>query len=77
MMFDRITTNPMMMGGQPVIRGLRIPVTTVVAMVADNMSPEEIVDELPDLQLEDVHQALLYAAEALKERELPLRHAAA
>jgi uncharacterized protein (DUF433 family) len=61
------------MGGLPSIRGLRIPVATVVAMVADGMSAEEIIAELPDLTREDVLEALLYAAEAVRERELPLR----
>lgn len=61
------------MGGLPSIRGLRIPVATVVAMVADGMSTEDIIAELPDLTREDVREALLYAAEAVRERELPLR----
>jgi uncharacterized protein (DUF433 family) len=73
MTFERITTDPDVMGGLPSIRGLRIPVATVVAMVADGMSAEEIIAELPDLTREDVLEALLYAAEAVRERELPLR----
>jgi len=73
MTFERITTDPDVMGGLPSIRGLRIPVATVVAMVADGMSTEEIIAELPDLTPEDVREALLYAAEAVRERELPLR----
>jgi uncharacterized protein (DUF433 family) len=73
MTFERITTDPDVMGGLPSIRGLRIPVATVVAMVADGMSTEEIIAELPDLTREDVREALLYAAEAVRERELPLR----
>jgi len=74
--FERITTDPDLMAGAPCIRGLRIPVATVVAMVADGMSVEEIVAELPDLVAEDVTEALRYAAEAVRERELPLRHTA-
>lgn len=73
MTFERITTDPDVMGGLPSIRGLRIPVATVVAMVADGMSTEEIIAELPDLTREDVREALLYAAEAVRDRELPLR----
>jgi uncharacterized protein (DUF433 family) len=73
MTFERITTDPDVMGGLPSIRGLRIPVATVVAMVADGMSTDEIIAELPDLTREDVREALLYAAEAVRERELPLR----
>ncbi len=76
MRFERITTNPAQMGGMPCIRGLRIPVATVVAMVADGMTTDEILAELPDLQVEDIADALHYAAEALRERELPLRRPA-
>lgn len=76
MTFERITVEPDKMGGQPCIRGLRIPVATVVVMVADGMSPDQIVDELPDLEVADVAEALRYAAEALRERELPLRRPA-
>lgn len=64
------------MGGQPCIRDLRIPVATVVAMVADAMSTDQIVIQLPDLEAEDVAEALRYAAEAVRERQLPLRQPA-
>jgi uncharacterized protein (DUF433 family) len=74
--FERITVDPDTMGGMPCIRGLRIPVATVVAMVADGMTADEIVDELPDLSTDDIAEALRYAAEAMRERELPLRHSA-
>ncbi len=73
MTYQRITTDPAQMGGQPCIRGLRIPVASVVAMVADGMAVGEILDAFPDLEAEDVSEALHYAAEALRERELPLR----
>jgi uncharacterized protein (DUF433 family) len=76
MTFSRITTDPDVMGGQPTIRGLRMPVATVVAMVANGMAVGEIIAEHPDLTPEDVREALLYAAEAVRERELPLRHSA-
>ena len=76
MTFERITVEAGKMDGQPCIRGLRIPVATVVAMVADGMTTDEIVAELPDLEAEDVAEALHYAAEALRERELPLRRPA-
>ncbi|WP_307856843.1 DUF433 domain-containing protein [Mycolicibacter acidiphilus] len=58
------------------MRGLRIPVATVVAMIADQMTPTEILSELPDLEAEDIVEALRYAAEAVRERELPLRSTA-
>lgn len=72
MRFTRITVEPNQMGGVPCIRGLRIPVATVVGMVADGMGNDEILDAFPDLEAEDVREALLFAAEALRERELPL-----
>jgi uncharacterized protein (DUF433 family) len=70
--FNRITINPRQMGGVPCIRGLRIPVATVVGMVADGMTTEEILRGFPDLEKEDIKESLQYAAEALRERELPL-----
>jgi len=70
--FTRITVEPDKMGGLPCIRGLRIPVATVVGMVADGMSEKEILKAYPDLEAEDIRQALHYAAEAVRERELPL-----
>lgn len=76
MTYERITVDPEVMEGMPCIRGLRIPVATVVTMVADGMTPEEIVAELPDLEEADVREALHYAAEALRERELPTRASA-
>lgn len=72
MKFIRITVEPDKMGGVPCIRGLRIPVATVVGMVADGMIEKEILKAYPDLEPEDVAQALHYAAEAVRERELPL-----
>ena len=72
MKFTRITVESHKMGGVPCIRGLRIPVATVVGMLADGMSEEEILKAYPDLEAEDIHQALSYAAEAVRERELPL-----
>jgi uncharacterized protein (DUF433 family) len=73
MAFERITVDPEKMGGQPCLRGLRIPVATVVAMVADGLTVGEIVAELPDLEPDDIPAALRYAAEAVREHELPIR----
>jgi uncharacterized protein (DUF433 family) len=70
--FNRITINPRQMGGVPCIRGLRIPVATVVGMVAEGMTAEEILRSFPDLERDDIKESLQYAAEALRERELPL-----
>ncbi|MFW6102274.1 MAG: DUF433 domain-containing protein [Chloroflexota bacterium] len=72
MKFTRITVEPDKMGGVPCIRGLRIPVATVVGMIADGMTEKEILKAYPDLETEDIRQALRYAAEAVRERELPL-----
>ena len=72
MKFTRITIKPTQMGGVPCIRGLRIPVATVVGMVADRMKDEEILDAYPDLEVGDIREALQFAAESLRERELPL-----
>lgn len=60
------------MGDQPCIRGFRIPVATVVSMVADGMTHEEILEAYPDLELADIQESLRFAAEAVRERELPL-----
>jgi len=72
MTFQRITVNPHQMGGVPCLRGLRIPVATVVGMVADGMSDERILKAYPDLTADDIREALRYAAEAVREREIPL-----
>jgi len=72
MTFTRITIHPEQMGGLPCIRGLRIPVATIVGMIADGMGEAEILSAYPDLEREDIQEALRYAAEAVRERELPL-----
>ncbi|BAY43201.1 hypothetical protein SAMD00079811_07800 [Scytonema sp. HK-05] len=72
MKFTRITVNPNQMGGVPCIKGLRIPVATVVGMFAEGMREDEILQAFPDLELEGIREALHYAALAVAERELPL-----
>jgi uncharacterized protein (DUF433 family) len=72
MRFTRISVNPHRCGGVPCIRDLRIPVATVVSMLAEGMTEAQILAEFPDLQPEDIREALRYAAEAVRERELPL-----
>ena len=72
MTFTRITAKANQLGGVPCIRGLRIPVATVVGMVADGMTEADILAAYPDLERDDIHEALRYAAEAVRERELPL-----
>jgi uncharacterized protein (DUF433 family) len=75
MTFTRITVSADQMGGVPCIRRLRIPVATVVGMVADGMSDSEIVAAYPDLETDDIREALHFAAEAVRERELPITSA--
>jgi uncharacterized protein (DUF433 family) len=70
--FERIMVDPNKMGGVPCIRGLRIPVATVVGMVAEGMTEKEILEDYPDLEAEDIREALRYAAEALRGRQLPV-----
>lgn len=70
--FDRITIDPEQMGGVPCLRHLRIPVATVVALVAEGTSDAAILADYPDLEPDDIRQALAYAAEAVRERQIPL-----
>ncbi|HET7036105.1 MAG TPA: DUF433 domain-containing protein [Thermomicrobiaceae bacterium] len=70
-MFERITVDANQMGGVPCIRHLRIPVATVVELVAEGMTTVEILHAYPDLEAEDIAAALRYAAAAVRERELP------
>ena len=60
------------MGGVPCVRNLRIPVATVVDMVAEGLTTAKILKAFPDLEAEDIRQSLRFAAEAVRERELPL-----
>lgn len=70
--YTRITVNSQQMGGLPCIRGLRIPVAAVVEMVSEGMTDAEILEDYPDLEVEDIREALRFAAEAVRERELPI-----
>ena len=77
MEFKRITTNPGQMGGVLCLRGLRIPVATivapiVVAPIAEGQTTQDILVLYPDLDADDVREALLFAAEAVRERVLSL-----
>jgi uncharacterized protein (DUF433 family) len=72
MTFTRITVDPEQTGGVPCIRALRIPVATLVGMTAEGMSDKETLAAYPDLEADDIREALQYAAEAVRERELPL-----
>jgi uncharacterized protein (DUF433 family) len=76
MAYERITIDPNRMGGLPCIRGLRIPVGTVIGQLAAGRTHEEILADFPDLEAEDILSALEFAAAAVHERELPLRQGA-
>ena len=69
---DRITFNPAVMGGKACIRGMRVTVGTVVALLAAGRSHDEILQAYPYLEHEDISQSLAYAAWRLEEREIPL-----
>lgn len=76
-MFGRITFNPNIMGGRACIRGMRITVSLLVNLVANGMSIEEIVQNYPDLEPEDVRQALAYASALANEEVHPFTSPAA
>jgi uncharacterized protein (DUF433 family) len=73
--FDRITRNPEILGGQPTIRGMRLTVRRVVEAVAIYPNREDLFREYPELEPEDVRQALEFAASNLDDRVLPLEPA--
>jgi uncharacterized protein (DUF433 family) len=69
----RITVDHQIMGGVPCVTGTRIPVATIVGLVANGLTTTEIVAEYPQLTTADVQACLSYAARAVDERELPVR----
>jgi uncharacterized protein (DUF433 family) len=73
--FDRITFNPKIMGGKACIRGLRVTVGAIVALIASGHSFAEILDAYPYLEKEDIQQALNYASWRVQEIEIPLKMA--
>lgn len=70
----RITRDATVMGGKPCIRGMRVTVGTVVGLVAAGRSRDEILQDYPYLEAEDISEALSYAAWRAEEIEVPLRH---
>lgn len=71
--FDRITHDPEILAGRATIRGLRISVAHVVNLVANGMTPAQIVGDLPDLEEEDIRQAVAYAAVLAEDQLHPIR----
>jgi len=74
-MYVRITIDPNQMSGEPCIRNLRIPVATIITMIAQGMTTEKILNSYPDLEKDDIKEALNFAAETVREKELPLTKA--
>ena len=72
---DRITVEPGKMNGQPCIRGMRLTVRRVLEALATYPNREDLRREYPELQDEDIQQALEYAAAALEDRTVELSHA--
>jgi uncharacterized protein (DUF433 family) len=70
--FDRITQDPEVLAGRASIRGLRISVAHIVNLMANGMTPADIVADLPDLEVEDIRQALAYAAVLAEDQLHPL-----
>jgi uncharacterized protein (DUF433 family) len=62
---DRITVNPDQCGGRPCVRGLRIRVTDVLDLLASGLSPQQVLEELPDLEIEDIFSCLRFASRRL------------
>ncbi|NBE85149.1 DUF433 domain-containing protein [Micromonospora rubida] len=73
MIFERITVDPDVMGGAPCVRQSRVPVATILAMMADGMSATDILTDLPFLDEEDMAEVLHYAADAVRDRAAPRR----
>ena len=65
-MFDRITFDPKIMGGRACIRGIRIPVSVIVSQIAMGAAFDDVLREFPDLEREDIHQALSYATDLVR-----------
>ena len=70
--FERITFDPDLMSGRACIRGMRVTVSLILNLVAEGMSAEEIVEAYPYLEIEDVHEALRYAAWLAEENVFPV-----
>ena len=71
---NRITVNPDQCGGRPCIRGMRIRVADVLDLLANGLTPQQVLDELPDLEIEDVRACMAYAAAESREAPLTVEH---
>ena len=75
--FDRITTDPEVLGGKPCIRGMRLSVQRVLEILAQNPSWDDLRQDYPELEAEDLRQALAFAAALLTDRVIPFSASAA
>jgi uncharacterized protein (DUF433 family) len=71
-LLDRVTFDPLVMGGKPCIRGTRVTVGTIVGLIASGTSTEEILRDYPYIQADDIHAALSYAAWRAEEVDVPI-----
>ena len=69
---NRITSDPRIFGGKPIIRGMRVSVELILSLLAQGEDWDSILKDYPDLRSEDIREALQYAAEAVREHEIPL-----
>ena len=69
-LYARITVNPDVMVGKPTIRGFRITVEQILKALAANISITELLEDYPELELEDIRAALLYAAESINHEQV-------
>ncbi|RLB03350.1 MAG: DUF433 domain-containing protein [Deltaproteobacteria bacterium] len=67
---DRITINPKVMVGKPIIRGLRITVEQILNALANGISTQELLKDYPELEPEDIQAVLSYAAELVSEEQV-------
>lgn len=74
-LLKRITVNPAVMTGLPCIRGMRIPVTTILGLLASGATEKEVLDDYPDLEADDLKACMAYAAWLTREREVELQPA--
>ena len=72
--FDRITMDPEKCFGKPCVRGLRMPVASILAYLSGGMGIDEMLREWPELDREDIYQALGFAAALMEEKVVPLEH---
>lgn len=70
---DRIVADHLIMSGVPCVRGTRIPAATVIGLLAEGQSVDDVLTDYPQLTVQDIQAALRFAADALAERQLPLR----